>query len=93
MFASMEQIDHDLRHGCLWIAVGKRYWRLRRNGRTQTWKRDLFRYRIPVKAGLYVYDAICNDTDIGTFDSNLRVIASETDPNTCPYRHAIQNAA
>lgn len=30
----------------------------RRNGKTQTWKRNLDRFRIPVKFGLYAYDAI-----------------------------------
>jgi hypothetical protein len=28
------------------------WWRLRRNGKTQTWKRDPLRFRIPIKAGL-----------------------------------------
>jgi hypothetical protein len=31
---------------------GGRYWRLRRNGRTQTWVHSPERFRIPVKAGL-----------------------------------------
>lgn len=37
-----------------------RYWRVRRNGATQLWKRDLNRFRIPVKAGLRGYAAIEN---------------------------------
>lgn len=38
-----------------------RFWRLRRNGRTQAWKRDPSRFRIPVKAGLRAYGAITED--------------------------------
>lgn len=34
--------------------------RWRRNGQTQTWKKDLDRFRVPVKYGLYSYDAITN---------------------------------
>lgn len=34
--------------------------RWRRNGKTKTWKRDLERYRLPIKHGLYTYDAITN---------------------------------
>ena len=33
----------------------------RRNGRTETWKRDPSRFRIPVKHGLYAYGAIGPD--------------------------------
>jgi hypothetical protein len=31
------------------------WWRVRRNGKTQTWKRDPERFRIPLKAGLRSY--------------------------------------
>lgn len=34
--------------------------RFRRNGATQTWKRDPERVRIPVKRGLYEYGQITN---------------------------------
>jgi len=30
----------------------------RRNGRTITWKRDLTRFKIPIKFGLYAFDYI-----------------------------------
>lgn len=36
-----------------------RQWR--RNGETQTWKRSPERFRVPVKFGLYRYDAITED--------------------------------
>lgn len=35
--------------------------RWRRNGATQTWKRNTLRFRIPVKHGLYVYGNISNE--------------------------------
>jgi len=34
--------------------------RTRRNGKTRTWKRDLDRFEIPVKYGLYEYYTIDN---------------------------------
>ena len=34
--------------------------RVRRNGKTRTWKRDLNRFEIPVKYGLYQYYTIDN---------------------------------
>jgi hypothetical protein len=39
-----------------------RWWRIRRNGRTQTWKSDANRIRIPIKAGLKNCGAI-TETD------------------------------
>jgi hypothetical protein len=93
MSDSAEQVGYALQHGCLWVKMSNgRYWRLRRNGKTQTWKRDLFRYRIPVKAGLYAFTEITNKTEIGTFDSKHDIICSETDPNTCPHRARIAKA-
>ena len=35
--------------------------RVRRNGKTKTWKRDLNRFEIPVKYGLYEYYTIDNN--------------------------------
>ncbi len=91
MSASAEQVCYELDHGSLWIKMSNgRYWKLRRNGAVQRWKRDPFRYRIPVKAGLKVYAEITNDIEIGTFDStSAAIIASQTDPNTCSYRREI----
>ena len=72
--------DHAIDHGCLWAKMSNgRYWRLRRNGRTQTWKRNLARFRIPVKAGMYVYDEITNETPIGNWDSGANYIFANDD--------------
>jgi hypothetical protein len=93
MSASHQQVRYELEQGCLWVRLNNgRYWSVRPNGKTQLWKRDAFRYRIPVKAGLYVYSEITNETEIGTFDSDYQFIASSTNPNTCPHRAAIKAA-
>ena len=97
MSASHQSVRDAIKHGCVWIRVSgrasaPRYWRVRVNGATKLWKRDLFRYRIPVKAGMNVYNEITNETEIGTFDSTAAFLYSETDPNTCPHRRAIAQA-
>lgn len=96
MSASHQSVVDAIKHGQVWLRMNSgRYWRVRGNGRVQLWKRDLFRYRIPVKAGLKVYSEITNETEIGTFDSTAAFIYSETDPNICPHRAIIlrSNAA
>jgi len=35
----------------------------RRNGKTQYWKRTPERFRVPVKHGMYAYDAITETTE------------------------------
>lgn len=93
MSASHQQVAYELDAGCLWVRLNNgRYWRLRRNGATKLWKRDAFRYRIPVKAGMYLFTEITNHTEVGTFDSDAAFIASSTDPNTCPHRAAIKRS-
>ena len=93
MSSSHQQVRSELEQGCLWVRLNNgRYWSVRPNGKTQLWKRDPWRYRIPVKAGLYVFTEITNKTEIGTFDSDAAFIASSTDPNTCPHRAAIKAA-
>lgn len=37
------------------------WWRIRRNGKTQKWKKDANRIRIPYKAGLKIYGAIVEE--------------------------------
>lgn len=70
------EIEAALDAGHLWaLMYSGRWWRLRRNGATQTWKRQPDRYSIPVKAGLRSTARIDNDWPA----DNLRV--SETDPN------------
>src|SRR5580692_7252066 len=91
MSSSHQQVRTEIDHGSIWVRMNSgRYWRVRANGATKLWKRDAFRYRIPVKAGLKVYTEITNETEIGAFDSDATFIASSTDPNTCKVRAAIK---
>jgi len=54
-------------------------WRL--NGRIQTWKRDANRVRIPVKFGLYSYDAI-TQSEVG--NKTLFAFTGKPD-DKCPF--------
>lgn len=46
-------VETLLDRGELFVAMRNgNWWKLRRNGKTQTWKKDANRVRIPVKAGL-----------------------------------------
>lgn len=82
MSSSHQQVRYEIEHGAIWARMPNgRYWRVRCNGRTQTWKRDLFRYRIPVKAGLRACGEITNKTEIGHCDGNEQFICSFSDPN------------
>lgn len=93
MSSSHQQVRYEINDGAIWLRMNSgRYWRVRCNGATKLWKRDAWRYRIPVKAGLKVYAEITNETTIGTFDSDYAFIASSTDPNICPHRAAIKKA-
>lgn len=83
MSSSHQQVRYELENGSLWIRLNNgRYWSVRPNGKTQLWKRNPWRYRIPVKAGLYVYSEITNETVIGHCDGNEQFICSFSDPNT-----------
>jgi hypothetical protein len=83
MSSSHQQVAYEIDHGAIWIRVNnERYWKVRRNGATKLWKRDLFRYRIPVKAGMYVFSEITNETVIGHCDGDEQFICSFSDPNT-----------
>jgi hypothetical protein len=53
-----ETVEDALDRGHLWMAVGGRWWRCRRNGQTKTWKRDEARWKVPIKAGWKVYDTL-----------------------------------
>ena len=93
MSSSHQQVRYEIEQGAIWVRMNNgRYWRVRCNGATKLWKRDPWRYRIPVKAGLKVFSEITNETEIGTFDSTAGFIYSETDPNICPYRAAIYDS-
>jgi hypothetical protein len=54
MISKLEALTCDMFHDSVC-----RKWR--RNGQTQTWKRDTTRFRVPVKFGLYRYDQITQD--------------------------------
>ena len=93
MSSSHQQVRYEIEQGAIWVRMNSgRYWKVRCNGATKLWKRDAWRYRIPVKAGLKVFSEITNETVIGTFDSDYAFIASGADPNTCPHRAAIKRA-
>ena len=48
-----EQVEALLDGGKLQVLVGvNRWWSVRRNGKTKTWKSDPSRWEIPAKAGL-----------------------------------------
>lgn len=50
---TLAQIEKLLDSGNLEAEMNNgRYWTIRRNGATKTWKRDAARFRIPIKAGL-----------------------------------------
>jgi len=48
-----------LRFGEVLVINGRR-WKV--NGKVQTWKRDASRIRVPLKHGLYSYDALDEST-------------------------------
>lgn len=66
-------IDTLLDSGRLEIAMRNgKWWQLRRNGATKTWKSDVERIRVPVKAGLRVYDVIATyEQDLGPRGGHL----------------------
>ncbi len=52
MRMTLDQLEAALAKGQLQVTNGKGKWyTVRRNGRTQTWKREPDRYSIPVKVG------------------------------------------
>ena len=59
-----------------WV-VGK-WWQVRRNGQTQTWKRDPGRFRIPFKVGFKGCGAIDQNT-LASYNKGLRIAASRKD--------------
>lgn len=56
---SLAEIESFLDSGSLEVEMRSgRYWQIRRNGQTKTWKRDPERFRIPFKCGLRTTGAI-----------------------------------
>jgi len=66
-------IDQLLDSGKLEVAMKNgRWWQLRRNGATKTWKTDPERIRVPVKMGMYGYDVIATySQDLGPKGGHL----------------------
>jgi outer membrane protein assembly factor BamB len=64
-----EIIEQALADGRVYAAMsGGKWWALRRNGKTQTWKTRPGEFRIPVKAGLRSCGEI---TDLNMADTSL----------------------
>jgi hypothetical protein len=63
-----------------------RYWKLRRNGQTKTWKTRPHDFRIPVKAGLKACAYLTQDSKIGVGNPQDQpdFLVSEHDPNAKP---------
>jgi hypothetical protein len=79
-------IENSLYNGELWAAMRSgRYWRLRRNGKTQTWKTRPGDFRIPVKAGLKSCGEVTHRSAVALIsDSNWRnadFVVAAFDPN------------
>ncbi len=65
MKITRQNVEPLLDSGSIEIAMRNgNWWTIRRNGRTQRWKSDPSRIRIPFKAGLRVYGAL----ETGDFD-------------------------
>lgn len=78
--ATRANFEELLDAGRLETAVGPgRWWKLRRNGRTRTWKRDPGRFLVPVKAGFREAGWITNTnfSAEGVLDSTFFRIGDE----------------
>lgn len=93
MLVTRNNIDRLLDAGVLECAINSgRWWPIRRNGSTKRWKRDTMRLYLPIKYGMYGYNAITElDFDVRTgalYSTSYRVaprcaphvIATETVP-------------
>lgn len=84
---SLQFIENSLYNGELWAAMYSRgrFWKLRRNGKTQTWKTRAGEYRIPVKAGLRACGAVTHSSRVRLVsDPDWRAadfVISPSDPN------------
>lgn len=79
-------IEGALERGHLWAAMSNgRYWRLRRNGKTQTWKTRPNAFSVPVKAGLKSCTRITERDSVACLtDDNWRsadFVVAGSDPN------------
>jgi hypothetical protein len=79
---TLANIEQALNNHSLWMRVANdKYWLCRRNGNTKRWKRDTDRFAIPLKCGLYVYNTITNDSDVGEWYNTRAFIICEFNPN------------
>ena len=82
-----EDVEQALDSHELWVRVYARigitrYWQCRRNGSTKRWIKDADRFRIPIKAGIYVYGAITETSDVGEWYNNTQeFVICASDPN------------
>jgi hypothetical protein len=84
---NQDAVERALDMGHLWALMRSgRYWKLRRNGKTQTWKRDPSRFRILVKFGFSGGGEITQASEIGVANPQDRpaILVSEHDPNSPP---------
>jgi hypothetical protein len=59
-------IELALDNGMLWVRMANgRWWKARRNGRTQIWKTQPDNYSVPIKAGMTTYARIDHSSDVG----------------------------
>lgn len=62
---TLQYIENSLYNGELWAHMSHgRYWRLRRNGKTQLWKTRPSDYRIPVKGGLKACGEVTHSSSV-----------------------------
>lgn len=62
MTRTRQDLERALDGGFLFGEMSNgRFWPLRRNGKTRTWKRDPVRFEIPVKAGINRCATLTND--------------------------------
>lgn len=80
-------VEAALAAGNLWALMGNgRYWRLRRNGATKTWKTRPGEFRIPVKAGLKACGEVTHNSRIGAANPQDKpdFVVMSDDPNLQP---------
>ncbi len=78
-------VEQALQSGAIWAQMANgRWWRVRRNGATKTWKTRPGEFRIPIKAGLRACTYLTQDSNIGFSNPQDRpdFVVTSLDPNT-----------
>lgn len=81
---NLTAVEHALEDGNIWVRMRSgRWWLVRRNGATKTWKTRPGDFRIPIKAGLRVYGELTHVSDIGVGNpqDNPVFVVTSFDPN------------